>query len=84
MNDKIQDESTAYFHYYGEFERVREKAAVTKFTIQEDENGELYIELPQDLLEELGWDYTTDLIWTVNDDGTIALRKRTDDPSNEA
>ena len=75
MNDKIQDESTAYFHYYGEFERVREKAAVTKFTIQEDENGELYIELPQDLLEELGWDYTTDLIWTVNDDflNTVAL-----------
>jgi hypothetical protein len=57
---------------------------VTKFTIQEDENGELYIELPQDLLDEMGWDYSTDLIWTVNDDGTIALRKRTDDPSNEA
>jgi len=57
---------------------------VTKFTIQEDEDGELYIELPDELLEEMGWDYTTDWIWTVNDDGTIALRKRTDDPSNEA
>jgi hypothetical protein len=84
MNDKIQDESTAYFHYFDEFERVREKAPTTKFIIQEDENGELYIELPQDLLEKMGWDYTTDLIWTVNDDGTIALRKKTDDPSNEA
>jgi hypothetical protein len=57
---------------------------VTKFTIQEDENGELYIELPQDLLDEMGWDYTTDLTWTVNDDGTIGLREKTDDSSNEA
>ncbi len=57
---------------------------MTKFTIQEDENGELYIELPDDLLEEMGWDYTTDLTWTINDDGTIALRKTTDDSSNEA
>jgi len=57
---------------------------VTKFTIQEDENGELYIELPQDLLDEMGWDYTTDLTWTVNDDGTIGLREKTYDSSNEA
>ncbi len=57
---------------------------MTKFTIQEDENGELYIELPQDLLDEMGWDYTTDLTWTVNDDGTIGLREKTDDSSNEA
>jgi hypothetical protein len=57
---------------------------VTKFIIQEDENGELYIELPQDLLDEMGWDYTTDLTWTVNDDGTIGLREKTDDSSNEA
>lgn len=84
MNDKIQDESTAYFHYFDEFKRVREKTPAMKFTIQEDENGELYIELHQAILEELGWDYTTELIWTVNDDGTIALRKKTDDPSNEA
>ena len=57
---------------------------MTKFIIQEDENGELYIELPQDLLDEMGWDYTTDLTWTVNDDGTIGLREKTDDSSNEA
>lgn len=57
---------------------------MTKFTIQEDENGELYIELPQDLLDEMGWDYSTDLTWTVNDDGTIGLREKTDDSSNEA
>jgi len=55
-----------------------------KFTIQEDENGELYIELHQAILEELGWDIGTELVWTVNDDGTIALRKKTDDSSNEA
>lgn len=57
---------------------------MTRMTVQEDENGELYIELPDDLLEEMGWDENTELVWTVADDGTIGLRKRTDDPSNEA
>jgi len=30
MNDKIQDESTAYFHYYNEFELVRKKTTLTQ------------------------------------------------------
>ena len=30
MNDKIQDESTAYFHYYGEFERVPKETTLTQ------------------------------------------------------
>ena len=51
--------------------------------IKEDEHGELYIELPPKLLEELNWVEGTDLIWTVNDDGTLGIRKK-DDSSNEA
>lgn len=57
---------------------------ITKMIVKEDENGELYIELPDELMEEMGWDIDTELVWTVYDDGTIGLRKRTDDPSNEA
>jgi hypothetical protein len=52
--------------------------------VKEDEQGELYIELPDELMEEMGWDENTELVWTVYDDGKIGLRKRTDDSSNEA
>ena len=52
--------------------------------VKEDEQGELYIELPDELMEEMGWDENTELVWTVYDDGKIGLRKKTDDSSNEA
>jgi hypothetical protein len=55
-----------------------------KLIVKEDEYGELYIELPNELMEEMGWDENTELVWTVYDDGKIGLRKRTDDPSTEA
>ena len=57
---------------------------ITKLTVQEDEHGELYIDLPANLMEAMGWNEDTELVWTVNNDGTIGLRKRTDDSSNEA
>ena len=85
MNDKTQDESIAYFHYFNEFERVREKATMKHSTVvKETEDGELYIDLSDELMEEMGWDIDTELVWTVYDDGKIGLRKRTDDSSNEA
>ncbi len=52
--------------------------------VKEGEHGELYIELPDERMEEMGWDENTELVWTVYDDGKIGLRKRTDDSSNEA
>jgi len=52
--------------------------------VKEDEQGELYIEVPDALLEEMDWGPDTELVWTVYDDGKIGLRKRTDDSSNEA
>ena len=57
---------------------------MTKMTIKEDEHGELYIDLPDKLMEEMGWDIDTELVWTVYDDGKIGLRKRLDDNSYEA
>jgi hypothetical protein len=52
--------------------------------VKENEDGELYIELSDELMESMGWDIDTELVWTVYDDGKIGLRKRTDDSSNEA
>jgi hypothetical protein len=57
---------------------------MTQVTVKEDEHGELYIDLPDELMEEMGWDIDTELVWTVYDDGKIGLRKKTDDSSNEA
>jgi len=51
--------------------------------VKETEDGELYIELSDELMEAMGWDIDTELVWTVYDDGKIGLRKRTDDSSNE-
>jgi hypothetical protein len=57
---------------------------MTQLSIKEDEHGELYIDLPDSLMEEMGWDIGTELVWTVYDDGKIGLRKRLDDNSYEA
>jgi bifunctional DNA-binding transcriptional regulator/antitoxin component of YhaV-PrlF toxin-antitoxin module len=60
---------------------------MTKFhttTVKEDESGELYIELPTEMTERLGWNETTDLVWIVEAGGKIILRKReTNDSSHE-
>ena len=52
--------------------------------VKETEDGELYIELSDELMEAMGWDIDTELVWTVYDDGKIGLRKKTDDQCNEA
>ena len=51
--------------------------------VKQDDDGELYIELPPELLDQLGWSIGDDLVWIV-EDGKILLRKRTDDSSHEA
>ena len=84
MNDKIQDESVVYFHYFNEFEQVEKKTTMKHSTVvKETEDGELYIELSDELMEAMGWDIDTELVWTVYDDGKVGLRKRSDDNSNE-
>lgn len=85
MNDKTQDESIAYFHYFNEFEQVEKKTSMNNnLIVKEDDSGELYIELPDELMEQMGWNEDTELVWTVYDDGKIGLRKKTDDSSTEA
>ena len=55
-----------------------------QFIVKKDDEGELYIELPQELLDQLGWSIGDDLEWIAEEDGKILLRKRTDDSSHEA
>ena len=46
--------------------------------IQEDQDGELFIELPGDLIEELGWEEGDVLSWDVQGEG-IVLSKINDE-----
>jgi hypothetical protein len=38
-------------------------------------DGELYLELPNNFIKELGWSEGDTLVWTENDDGSYTLRK---------
>jgi len=71
MNDRIQDESTAYFHYYSEFARDK-----TTSIVKETEDGELYIELSDELMQRMGWAEGTALVWVVEDDRIILREEK--------
>jgi antitoxin component of MazEF toxin-antitoxin module len=40
-----------------------------------NENGELYMILPDDLIKELGWEIGDNLTWTIEGDSVILSRK---------
>ena len=45
--------------------------------VKENGDGELYIELPPELLEKMGWSESTiNLVLTVEDNGTVILREK--------
>ena len=33
--------------------------------VKDTEDGELYIDLSDELMEQMGWDIDTELVWTV-------------------
>lgn len=51
--------------------------------VKQTEDGELYIDLPPEMMEAMEWNEDTVLEWRVYEDGTIALGKA-NDSSNEA
>ena len=54
----------------------KETSTVGSLVIQKDsETGELYIELPKETLEKLGWTEDDDLQWIENPDGTWSVVK---------
>ena len=44
-------------------------------TIKEREDGELYLEFPEDIMEELGWNEGDTLEWKDNGDGSWTIMK---------
>jgi bifunctional DNA-binding transcriptional regulator/antitoxin component of YhaV-PrlF toxin-antitoxin module len=55
--------------------RVNDK----KWILTVQENGktkELYIEFPQDVLDQVGWSEGDDLEWIENKDGSWAITKK--------
>lgn len=47
--------------------------------VQEDENGELYITFPEEVIEELGWQEGDILNWDVRGEGIVLSKVH--DPS---
>lgn len=47
--------------------------------VQEADNGDLFIELPDDLIDTLGWQEGDILDWRIKDEGIVL--KRLNDPA---
>lgn len=43
--------------------------------VKQDIDNELYIELPEELINELGWNLETELEWII-DEGRLILKKK--------
>lgn len=47
--------------------------------VVEAADGEMAIELPADLLAQMGWDASTELWWDIDEDGNVFLKKEKED-----
>lgn len=63
---------------------MNEKEKTYVVEVQKDENGELYIELNDEFLEEVGWKIGDTLTWTETEDGKLILKKEEDDDANDS
>ena len=43
--------------------------------VKQDIDDELYIEIPEELINELGWNLETELEWVI-EDGRVILKKK--------
>ena len=50
-------------------------------TVEQDENGELLLPFPPDLLAQMGWSEGTDLFWIDNENGTYSITDKKNEPS---
>ena len=50
-------------------------------TIKERDNGELYLEFPDELMEDMGWNEGDTLEWKDNGDGSWTIQKVNDNAS---
>lgn len=63
--------------------RVRKKTTVNTVVVKENDDGELYIELPHDLLKTLHWDEDTELFWSETETGSWALKEKENIMNNQ-
>lgn len=47
--------------------------------VKENDDGEQYIEFPDEVMSEVGWKEGDDIIWTDNGDGSWTLTKKVSD-----
>lgn len=48
-----------------------------------EENGELMLQFPPEMLEELGWQPGDTIVWADDENGNIIVRKATSDELNQ-
>ena len=73
MENKTQEN---YWDYMGR--RLKEEKTHT-VTVEADDNGELFLPIPVELLNQMGWDFGDTLIWEENFDRTqktYTIRKK--------
>lgn len=46
-----------------------------ELTTQQLDDGSTYIELPSEVVEELGWQPGDVIMWSENEDGSYSLKK---------
>jgi hypothetical protein len=44
----------------------------------DSQTGDYYLEFPQELLNQMGWDFGDTLIWEDNKDGSYSITKKVD------
>lgn len=47
-----------------------------KLEVQQDDDGELFIEFPDDLMDQMGWSAGDVLTWTQQDNGNWLITKK--------
>jgi hypothetical protein len=44
--------------------------------LEEDENGDLLLPFPDELLNDMGWKEGTVLYWEINDNGQVIIKEK--------
>jgi hypothetical protein len=72
------------FLYYCRSDKTLVANTSWTVTVEQDENGNLLLPFPPDLLSQMGWSEGTDLFWIDNENGTFSLKeKKNDEPSKK-
>lgn len=54
---------------------MTEEIKYTTEVVEDEMTGELLIEIPQHVMNQMGWDYGTDLEW-ITENGSVYLKEK--------